>query len=158
MFGKLVVRDIPAEDLAGIDRHRTVEEYRNVFELAGGLEPSNVKHEALRASNRECRNHDSAAAAHRPGNDFGQRGLRIDAIVLAVAIGRFNDEIIRRGDWRGVVKDRIVVTSEIAGKHDRHAFGFQLDRRGAQNMAGASQDDLHAAIERMLHVEWNGPE
>jgi hypothetical protein len=65
-----VVLQMLAEDFAGIDGHRAVEENGHVAETAARLEAVEMKKQGLGPPHRECGDHNGSATANRFADNF----------------------------------------------------------------------------------------
>src|SRR5260370_15742411 len=113
-----VIFRMSTPDAAGINGHRAVEEHRNVWHSSSSLQLMEVEHQDLGAADRECRDNDSAAAADGWGYDFGECILRIAGAMPAVAIGRFDQQIVRMLDRLRVHHHPIIISAEVARNDD----------------------------------------
>lgn len=86
-------------------------------------------------------------------NDLLDRTLRIDLRVRAVAIGRFDDEVIGFCQRLGLQHDRIVVPTKVAGKCDRGSLPPDLNPGSPQDVAGASEHQICAARQAVVIVK-----
>ena len=70
----------------------------------------------------------------------------------AVAVGRFDDKIVRLGDGQRIVQDRLVDITDVAGEHDLFLYAVlvdpDLDGRGAEQMADISKAYLDPFTDR----------
>ncbi len=132
-----VLADIIAEDVAGVFRHRAVEEDWHVGEPSLVLQLREMEQQALGPADRERRHHHRAAAPDRRLDDVADRVLRIDIRMTPVAVGGLHDQIVGAIEADRIDHGRIVVAAEIAGEHDRRAGGLDLQRGGAENVPGA---------------------
>ena len=97
-----------------------------------GMRPSSkklveMKEQFLRALHRERRDHERAAGVNRILYRALQQLLSLaDVLVHAVAVGRFDQAIIRGRQCFGRLDDRRRRIAEVAGKNDRLPFGLTL--------------------------------
>ena len=152
---KLLVLDVRAEDIAGVLRHRAIEEDRNVRQPARRFQALEVIHQALRTPHRERRDDHGTAAADRRFRNFGQSIGRIALVVVAIAIGRFDEQVIGPFNRLRIEHDGIGVSPEITGEGDRGARPIELDRGGSENMAGMAKTDAASTRKRTILIEGN---
>ena len=72
-----------------------------------------MKQQGLGPADRERRNHDRAATANRFADDFRQSHFGIASLVAAIAIGRFDQQIVGLIDRDRVDHDCVVVSAKI---------------------------------------------
>jgi len=98
----------------------------------------------LGAPDGEGRYHDGAAARRRPADDIGDLVGGIFAAMPAVAVSRFEHNIIGILQPRGRFHDWAVRAANVAGEQDRcAAVEGQVDERGAEDMASTRERHGH---------------
>ena len=77
-------------------------------------------------------------------------------LCMAVAVGRFDHQVVGVGDRRGVAQQRPRGLAEVAGKHDlaaARAFAHpHLDDRRAEDVAGIAEGAAHLRVRRDFQV------
>ena len=107
----------------------------------------------LGAADREGRDDHGPAPAGGELDDLGERGLRVRAVVAAIAVGGFNHQIVRLLHRARVGEHRIVVAPEIAGEDQLRPLLGAFEAACAQQMAGAPEPNAEAAPDLPLLVE-----
>src|SRR5512134_70755 len=142
-----MLADMVAEDIAGIDRHRTVEKNRYIGNPLRLLEPIDVVEDRLHATDGERRNKHHSAPLGCPIDDVGEVILGIGRFVCPVAIGRLDYEEARAVDDRGIDSNRMLRAAKIAGKHQFSPRTRKLDNGRAEDMSGGPESDVYAATD-----------
>ena len=109
--------------------------------------------QTLRAPDGERRNNHRAAATQRAFDQIGENGFDRATVMQTIAIGGFDQKIIRVVHRRGIGHCRIAIASEIAGKDDFATAPGEFDDRRAKNMAGAPQPDFGTLFQFMDSLE-----
>src|SRR5262245_19014220 len=113
--------DMLAEDVDGVHGHRAVEvhgedrDFVLLFELAQDVE------QLLRATYRKRRNDNRSPSLSRRRDDLCQLGFGILAVLVAVqaiAVCGFHYEVVGSIDRRRVEDNRLIVSTDIAGKQN----------------------------------------
>ena len=116
----VVVVGVVAIDVGGLGGHRRVEVEREERDLAALDQPIELPDDLLGPADRERRDEeDAAGVGDHPdglGEDADRLGLRL---VLAAAVGRFDEDVVGVGQRRRVAQDRRAGPSEVAGEDDR---------------------------------------
>ena len=139
-------RCVLAKDFGGADRQRRIQEDRGGRHLAAFHQVDQVDDELLGALHRERRNQQRALAARGVADLRGEpRAARIrrDRRTLAIAIGRFRDDVVEACRRLGIGLQQFGVRADVAGRKDAQRFPdasssatFDLDRGGAEQMPG----------------------
>ena len=74
-------------------------------------------------------------------------------VVPAVAVGRFDQQIVGALDRYRIDHDGVVVSAEVAGEDGRDAGPVELDRGGAEDMAGPAEPHVAARRQIPLLIE-----
>ena len=153
-----VVLQLFAEDLAGIDGHRAVEENRYVAEAAARLEAVEMKEEGLGPANSERRDHDRSATAYRFADDFRQSHFGIASFVSAIAVGRFDKQIVGLINRDRVDHDWVIISAKITREDRACASPVELNRGGTEDVACPPQFDGRSARDVLGLIECYGLE
>src|SRR5579864_3270673 len=148
-----MISRVRPEDFAGIDGHWTVEKNRQVGNSLFLLQTIEMIQEELCAPDREGGNDDRAALGCGRGDDLRELVLRAGNRMLAIPVGRFDDEVIRFGNRIWCEHEGIVGPSEIARKHNCPAAKRESSHCGAQNVTGMSVFERKAVGEIVRDVE-----
>ena len=147
---------IGQEDLRRVDRQGAVDIDREVFVLRDQvvlLDLAQVIQDDLGPAHREGRDHHVAAPGEGIAQDLGQllHRRRPVALVQAVAVGRFHDDIVRLLRIGRILEQGLVLVADIAGKDDlflRPALGQpQLHAGGSQQVADVRKAEADALTE-----------
>ena len=147
----VVVVRMVAVDVGRLRGHRRIEVQRQERDLAALDQPIELPDDLLGAADRKRRDEQDAAGIGDHLDRLGQDpdGLGF-GIVLAAAVGRFDEHVVRLGHRRRVAQDRGARPAEVA-REDDHAFraAFLLrdahtDDRRAEDMAGIDERGMDA--------------
>lgn len=141
---KSMIGHMPAEDLACIDGHRAVEEYRDVRQASGSLQTVQVEQEALCSPHGECRDDHRSAPSNRATDNFRKSILGIPRVVPAISIGRLNNNIVGFRNRNRIDHGGVVVAAEIAGEENGVAVPVKLDGSRAQDVTRSSKQGSSA--------------
>ncbi|MNC39353.1 hypothetical protein D3C75_880080 [compost metagenome] len=128
----------------GVGGHRAVQVDRDIRDQPVALERVQVIHEQLGTADGERGYQGNAVAQERFVDDLGQVLLGRFGGMLAIAIGRLDQQHVRRPDQLRRTHDRILRAAEVTRKQHGLPFGADLDRGRPQNMSGGTQQQLHA--------------
>ncbi len=134
-----VIVPVAAQQITGVDGHRTVQVDRHIRQRAGGPKLPQVVQQGLGTADREGRDHDGAAALHRRVDDLGQGLHRVGALMQPVAVGGLHHQVVRGRHRLGVEHHRIVVAAQITGEDDAAALPLHIDGGGPQDVTGAAE-------------------
>ena len=105
-----------------------------------------MEEQVLRALHGERRDHQHAARFERLIDRALQHlAARADVLVHAVAIGGFDQAVIRRRDLLRRLDKRRWHIAKVAREHDRLSFDFNVDDRRSENMSCVIQFDFERA-------------
>jgi hypothetical protein len=117
------------------------------------LQPVKMDEHVLCPTDGKRRYNDGAPARSGTRDDLGERIFGVPRLVLAIAVGRFQNKIVRAFDDRRVVERETIRPSEITGEEQRAARVFELDHRCSEDVASVeetrfeSSRDCHPLVE-----------
>ena len=134
------------EDGGGVDRHGRVDEYGQLGHLALQLQGMDDVDQLLGALDGEGGDDDLAAPRLGLVDELGQlpRG-HADRLVQAVAVGRFQHQVIHGRHDLGVADDRQARAAQVAAEADAQAARQgEMHHGRAQDVAGVEKLGRHA--------------
>src|SRR3546814_19718498 len=153
MIGATCVKQV-----GGVDGHRAVEVDRNCGQTTGRLQFPKMVEQRLGPTDGEGGDQNGSTTRDRPLDDAAKRFGRVGRVMDAVAVGRFDDDVIRfrYGLWVG--QHRIVEATKVAGENDTPSVPCDLGSRGAEDMTRMSERQYRAGRKLDRRLEGNGRE
>ena len=127
-----------------LDRHRAVDEHRQHRDAAFFFEPLQPVQQLLDPAHGERRDDHAAAAPDGLLDDPLEHRAVVVRVVHAIAVGRFDQQVVRFVDHRRIRQHRTIEAAEIAAEEHRLAVDVDPRVRGAEQVAGVDELDLDA--------------
>ena len=142
-----MILDVAQVELGRVDRHRRVQEDREILrDPPGLLQAVQAVEHRLGATDGEAGDEQHAAALNGAADDVGEGVLGVARVVQSIAVGRLEDEHVGHvGHVRRRGQDRVVGAAEVAGEEDRAAGTLHAHEGGAQDVARRSPGDPQGA-------------
>src|SRR3546814_6263294 len=94
----LMIGAMGVKQVGGVDGHRAVEVDRNRGQTTGRLQFPKMVEQRLGSTDGEGGDQNGSTTRDRPLDDAAKRFGRVGRAVDAVAVGRFDDDVIRRSE------------------------------------------------------------
>src|SRR3989344_810843 len=109
--------------------------------------------DGLGPADGEGRNDHGSAAANTALDGIAKGRYGIQRLMAPVAIGRFDDQIIRFHGRRGIEHDRIVEAAQVSREEDRAVTPFEFDECRPEYMSGTMEAKFGAPCHRTICPE-----
>ncbi len=147
----VVAVGMPPVDVGRLRRHRRIEVEPDLRDAPGRHEAVELPDDLLRPPDRERRDEEDAAGLVDEADGLRQDADRLAlGLVLAPAVRRLHDDVVRVGEHRRVAEDRRASPTEVAREHDR-----PLGPAGLVGDAEADDgrpEDVPGVEERRVHA------